>query len=377
MKLSDFFIGLLSMTLFFAEAEAQTYNLLIGTYTKNSKSEGVYVYEFDAKTGKATFKNKATGLVNPSYLAISKDEKHVYTVCEAEPGKGAVSAFNFDKKTGALTLLNTKSSIGNGPCYVSVDKDNKYVFLANYGGGSATAIAVNSDGSLSDKNQFIQFEGNGPNKERQLSPHIHSTVLTPDNKYILISDLGTDRINIFKLADDQEKPLQAAKTPFVTTKPGSGPRHFDFHPNGKFGYSIQEMSGNITAFAYHDGSLTLIEDISGLPQNYAGKIWSADIHVSPDGKFLYASYRDDLNDLAIFKIDSKTGKLNLIGRQSTLGKVPRNFVITPDGNFLLAAHQNSDSVVIFKRNKETGLLSDTGERIDVGSPVCLKFASSK
>ncbi|WP_242691743.1 lactonase family protein [Desertivirga arenae] len=356
------------------KSEAQTLNLLIGTYTKGTKSEGIYVYEFDGKTGKATYKNKAAGLTNPSYLAVTKDGKRVYAVCEAEPGKGAVAALSFDKKSGNLNLLNTKPSIGNGPCYVSTDKDNKHVFLANYGGGSATAIGVNKDGSLNDKSQFIQYKGSSANKDRQEAPHVHSTVISPDNKFLMVSDLGTDKINIFEISKEEENPLKELTA--VNTQPGSGPRHFDFHPNGKFGYSIQELSGNISAYAYTSGKLALIQDVSGLPENYNGKIWAADIHVSPDGKFLYASYRDDINDLAIFNIDSKTGKLTLAGRQSTMGRAPRNFVISPDGEFVLAANQLSDSVVIFKRDKETGLLKDTGERITVATPVCLKFVNN-
>jgi len=369
-------LTLLGLVLMILTSQAQTYNLIIGTYTKSGKSEGIYVYEFDSKTGKASYKNKAAGLTNPSYLAISNDEKKVYAICEAEPGKGAVTAFSFDKKTGALNKLNSQPSIGNGPCYVSVDKANKHVFVANYVGGSATAIALNSDGSLSNENQFIQYKGSGVNKERQEAPHIHSTVISPDGKYLLISDLGTDKINILEIKSEQAKPLREAKTPFISTQPGSGPRHFDFHPNGKFGYSIQELSGNVSAYKYANGKLTLLQDISGLPANYNGKIWSADIHVSPDGKFLYASNRDDLNNLAIFGIDMKSGKLKMIGSQPTLGRAPRNFAITPNGDFLLAANQTSDSIVIFKRDKLTGLLSDTGERIEVGTPVCLKFAGN-
>ena len=367
---------LFSLMLMLLTAQAQTYNLLIGTYTKSGKSEGIYVYEFDSKTGKANYKNKAVGLTNPSYLAISNNEEKVYAVCEAAAGKGLVAAFDFDKKTGTLKLLNTQSSIGNGPCYVSTDKDNKHIFLANYGGGSATAIALNPDGSLSEQNQFIQYQGSSANKDRQSAPHAHSTVLSPDEKYLLISDLGTDRINLLTITTDTANPLKEAKTPFINTQPGSGPRHFDFHPNGKFGYSIQELNGNVGVYKYSKGSLKLLQNISGLPENYKGRIWAADIHVSPDGKFLYASNRDDLNDLAIFSIDSKTGKLKLAGRQATLGRAPRNFAITPDGGFLLAANQSSDLVVIFRRDKSTGLLTDTGERIEVGAPVCLKFTGN-
>lgn len=366
-----------TMILSATELQAQKLNLLIGTYTKPGKSEGIYVYEFDTKTGKSIYKNKATGLNNPSYLALSKDEKHVYAVSEAGPGKGGASAFAFDKKTGALSFLNTKPSVGNGPCYIAVGDQSKHIFLANYGGGSLTAIPVNADGSLGDTNQHIKYEGGSVNKDRQSAPHVHSTVLSPDNKFLFVSDLGTDRINIYRYnSENQETPLTSAGIPFVSVIPGSGPRHFDFHPNHKFAYSIQEMSGNVSVFKYNNGSLELLENISSIPPDYKGNIWSADIHVSPDGKFLYTSTRDQLNEIVIFKIDKSSGKLTLAGRHSSLGKAPRNFVIDPSGNFLLVANQNSDNIVVLKRDKTTGLLKNTGEELKIASPVCLKFASN-
>ena len=368
---------LLLISFITTEIYAQKLNLLIGTYTKTGKSEGIYVYEFDTQTGKAVYKNKAAGLTNPSYLALSKDEKYVYAVSENGPGKGGVSSFTFDKSRGALTLLNVKPSIGDGPCYVAVDDKNNHVFLANYGGGSAIARALNPDGSISDTNQYLKYTGNSANKSRQNAPHAHSSVLSPDNKYLFISDLGTDRINIYRYNPKNEtKPLTAGKPAFISVVPGSGPRHFDFHPNGKFAYSIQELTGNIGVYKYKKGKLQLIENISSLPQGFNGKVGAADVHVSPDGNFLYISNRDDLNEIAIYQIDQSSGKIRLAGRQSTIGRVPRNFVIDPTGNFLLVANQHTDSIIVFKRDKKTGLLSDTGERLNVGSPVCLKFAGN-
>ncbi len=356
---------------------AQKLNLLIGTYTKPGKSEGIYIYEFDQANGKATYKNKATGLTNPSYLAVSKDEKYVYAVNEAGPGKGAINAFSYDKKTGELKLLNSQSTVGDGPCYVAVDDKNNHVFAANYVGGSAVAIALNRDGSLSNNVQHIKYQGGSVNQERQKSPHAHSSVLSTDNKFLFVSDLGTDKINVYEYrSGSQKEPLINAEPAYTQVSPGGGPRHFDFHPNGKFAYSLQEMSGNISVFKHNNGNLSLIENVSALPAGYAGRIWAADIHVSPDGKFLYSSNRDELNDIAIFKINQSTGRLNFVGRQSTLGNAPRNFVIDPLGNYLLAANQNSANIVIFKIDKNTGMLSDTGERIEVDSPVCLKFSKN-
>ncbi|WP_242689236.1 lactonase family protein [Pedobacter sp. SYSU D00535] len=356
-----------------AEAQAQKLNLLIGTYTKSGKSEGIYVYEFDERTGKASYKNKATGIDNPSYLCVTDNNKHVYAVNEAGPGQGGVTAFSFDPKSGALLLLNKKPSNGDSPCYVSVNKNNNHVFVGNYMGGNFSALPILGDGSLGDAVQVIQHQGNSVNKERQEKPHVHSTVLSPKEDFLLVSDLGTDKINIYSYNPKRKEPLSEADPGFFAVEAGNGPRHFDFHPNGKFAYSVQELTCNVTAFSYDKGRLTQIQNISGLSEGYNGRRWAADIHVSPDGNFLYSSNRDDANDIAIFKINQKDGKLTAVGRQPTLGRAPRNFAISPDGNYLLAANQNSDTIVIFKRDKATGLLSDTGERIEVGSPVCLKF----
>jgi 6-phosphogluconolactonase len=346
--------------------------LLIGTYTKTGKSEGIYVYEFDTATGKAAYRNKATGVENPSYLAIAKGSQFVYAVNEGGPGKGAVSSFSFDKETGTLKMLNQVPSNGDSPCYVAVTEDRDHLFVGNYTGGSLSAIPIQKDGTLGSHAQVIRHEGSGVNKERQEKPHVHSTGHSPDEKFLVVSDLGTDKITVYRYDRKKETPLSAGSA--VSVPAGNGPRHFEFHPSKPWAYSVQELTGNVSAFTYKNGELMLIQNISGLPDSFTGKVWAADIHVSPDGRFLYSSNRDDANDIGIFAIDQKTGKLNRIASESTLGKAPRNFVITPAGDYLLAANQNTDNVVIFKRDVQTGLLKDTGERISVGAPVCLKFA---
>lgn len=370
MKLLVFIYCSLIMASIATETKAQKLNLLIGTYTKSGKSEGIYVYEFDTKTGKSNYKNKAVGLTNPSYLALSNDQKFVYAVNEAGPGKGAVSAFSFDKETGALSLLNQKPSAGDGPCYVAVNKSNNHVFVANYVGGSFSVLPVQKDGSLGDALQTEKFVHNGVGKGQQGKPHAHSTVLSPDEKYVFVSDLGNDEILEYSYSAKNNTPLK--REDVIKVPAGNGPRHFEFHPNQQFAYSIQELTCDILAYSYKKGKLSLIQTIEGKPAGFNDKKSAADIHISPDGKFLYSSNRDEINDIAIFSIQ-KDGGLTFVGRQSVLGKTPRNFVIDPTGNYLLAANQNSDNIVIFKRDKETGLLNDTGERIEVGSPVCLKF----
>ncbi len=352
---------------------SKIYNLLIGTYTKPGKSDGIYVYEFNSETGEFNYKAEAAGIKNPSFLTISRDRKHVYSVSELGDGEGSISAFSFDAPSGKLDFLNSESSGGNGPCYVSVDDKKKYVFSGNYGGGSVAAIPIKENGSLGSDIQSIQHEGNSINKGNQDKPHVHAAVLSKDNRYLFVPDLGTDKVNIYKVDITNSKPLTASEPAFIGVKAGSGPRHFTFHPQGKFAYLIQEMTGTVTVFNYEDGKLNFEQSVNMPPVGFTGKIDAADIHISPDGKFLYGSLRGDLNELVIYALD-EAGKLTYSGRQSTLGKTPRNFVIDPSGNFLLAANQNSDSIIIFKRDHKTGLLRPTGKKISIESPVCLKFA---
>ncbi len=352
------------------------YNLLIGTYSSKDKNNGIYVYTFNAQTGEFSLRSNSPDIKNPSYLAISKDGKHVYSVSEAGAGKGGISAYAFNPLSGELKFINSVSSGGDGPCYVSVDGQNKVVFAGNYNAGSLSAIRVNQDGSLNSDIQTIQHEGSGVNKERQDKPHVHSTVLSPDDRYLLVPDLGTDHVDIYSVDIANVQPLKPAAPAFASVKAGSGPRHLVFHPHGKFAYLIQEMEGLITAFDYKDGKLTAKQSVSMLSPGFTGDVGAADIHVSPDGKFLYGSNRGDANDIAIYAVE-RNGKLSYAGRQSTLGKTPRNFAIDPTGNFLLVANQGTDEIIIFKRDQKTGLLTPTGKKISVTKPVCLKFAAIK
>jgi 6-phosphogluconolactonase len=350
------------------------YHLLIGVYTSQSKSDGIYVYDFNEKSVSLRYKAKASGIVNPSYLAVSRDRRKVYSVSEMGKGKGTISAFTFNSVSGELGFINNVSSGGDGPCYVEVDDKGDYVFAANYSGGSLSAIPVNEDGSLNSGSQSIQHEGSSVNKESQTKPHVHATVLSPDNRYLLATDLGTDKVYIYCFDARNENPLSPANPPFVSVTPGSGPRHLTFHPKGKYVYVINELDGSISVFNYKDGALEATQTITLLATGFKGIIEAADIHISPDGKFLYGSNREESNEIVIYSI-LEDGRLKYSGRQSTLGKAPRNFAIDPTGKFLLVANQNSDEIVVFKRNKKTGSLQFTGKKISVGMPVCLKFVA--
>lgn len=357
---------------------AQQARLIVGTYTKGA-SEGIYVYDFNAATGKARLMDSAK-TSNPSFLAVSADGTHVYCVNENGQGEGGgtVTAFGFTKSTGKLTELNKLSSVGIHPCYIALDKTGQWVSVANYSSGTVSVLRIRKDGSLGDSTFSVQHMGKGFNKERQAGPHIHAALFSPDNKYLLVTDLGMDRINTYAF-DKVTGRLTTinGRTGFdlpVSYLPkGSGPRHLAFHPTRKWVYSVQELSGTIAVFNYNDGELTEKSSTSLLPSDYRGTPTSAHIQVSPDGRFLYASNRNPSNTIAVFKINTADGTLKLVAHQGSGGKAPRHFNFDPSGNFLLVANQDSDKISIFRINRKTGLLSPTGQEIKVPRPVCIQW----
>ena len=367
MRLFCFILLLFAATTAVAQ---KNYYMLVGTYTKG-RSTGIHVYDFNKKDGSVNIVDSAK-TPNPSYLAVAPNQKFVYAVSETQRGNfsGKVRSFSFDKKTGKLNFINEQSSVGDNPCYIIVDKTGKWIVVANYTSGTLAVLPIKSDGSLGEAVSSSQHTGHGTNLQRQEGPHVHSTVLSPDNKFLFVQDLGIDKIIIYSFND---KTGAIARKDSVKLKDGSGPRHFIFHPNGKWAYLVQEMGGTVTAFNYASGKLHGTQTISALPANFNKFFTSADVHISNDGKFLYATTRDSANIITVFKIDQKTGKLSVVGTQSVMGKTPRNFNFDPGGDYLLVANQNSDNVVIFKINHQTGMLTDTGNRIDVGNPVCIKW----
>lgn len=369
-----------SCCLFVFSQPTNEFYLIAGTYT-TAKSEGLYVYKFNTLTGENKLIS-TTKTSNPSFLTISPNEKFVYAVNEDADTTpltitGHVSSFSFNKKNGTLTFINKQESGGKHPCYVSIDKSGKWIFAGNYSSGTVSVLPVNANGSLDIATQTIKHEGSSVVQGRQDEAHVHATVLSKDNKTLYVPDLGIDKLMLYRFNTKTGK-LSDHPMSFITTEPGAGPRHFDIHPKGKFAYLMEELTGSVSVFSVlKDGGLYLLQNISALPRDFLGTIGSADIHVSPDGKFLYASNRGESNSIGIFKINQQTGMLAWVGYQSTLGKAPRNFNFDPIGNFLLVANQRSDEIVIFKRDKETGLLTDTGKRISIPNPVCIKWISVK
>ena len=371
-------ISLLFPVLIYAQKKKpipSTFDLLIGTYTKG-KSKGIYVYRFYAETGRLAYLNEIDDVNNPSYLCVAPDNKFVYAVNET--GKnGEVSSFSFDAKQGKLIFLNKQSSAGADPCYISEDKGHKNVFVANYSSGSLTVLPVNKDGSLSPASQVLQDQGQGVNKERQEGPHVHIGQLSPNEKYLLYTDLGTDKINIERYKSGKAQPLSPAEPAFVKVKDGNGPRHLVFSADDKHVYLVTEMGSDVIVFDYDKGKLTQKQSVSLLRAGFTGKTAGAAIHISPDGKFLYASNRLETNEISVFAISAESGELILVQQVSSFGKNPRDFAIDPNGKFLVLANQDSDTIFVYRIDKETGKLTKTANTIEIGNPVCLKFAPAE
>jgi len=345
----------------------------VGTYTGKG-SEGVYVYRLNSSTGALTNIGKTTGLENPSFLAIDPKGRCVYAVRESS--RGAVVALSRNATTGELTILNEQPSGGQGPCYVTVDREGRFLLVANYGSGHVALLPIADDGRLLPPTSVVRHEGSSVNPSRQKGPHAHSIVLDAGNRYALAADLGIDKVMVYRLDSEQGK-LLPNDPPFVRCEPGSGPRHIAFHSNGKYVYVIEELSSTVERFAYDAdlGTLKPLQRISTLPEGFQGANSCADIHVHPSGRFLYGSNRGH-NSIAIYAIDDTTGKLRLIGHEPTQGKTPRNFAIDPSGTFLLAANQDSDTIVSFRINRDTGVLTPTGQTCRVSMPVCVKMVAT-
>jgi 6-phosphogluconolactonase len=373
---------LLALSLFTIAAAAEPsttkYLVYIGTYTgKDSKSKGIYAYRFDAAAAELTSLGLAAETTDPSFLAVHPNGKFLYAVNETGNYKGeksgAVSAFAIDHATGKLTLLNEVSSKGADPCYITVDKTGKYVLVANYTGGSVAVFPVLADGRLGEASAFIQHTGHGTNPERQEAPHAHSIDLSPDNRFAIVDDLGLDETLLYKF-DSAKGSLTLNELAFAKADPGAGPRHFALHPNGGFGYVINEMGSTVSVFGYDaaGGALHPLQTISTLPKEFTGLNEDAEIQVHPSGKFLYASNRGH-DSIAVFTIDQKRGTLSLVEHAPTKGKTPRNFEIAPGGSLLFAANEESNSIVIFRIDQQTGRLTPTGKALTISQPVCVKF----
>jgi len=356
---------------------AESLPVYFGTYTGGeNSSKGIYRSVLDLETGKLSDPVLAAEARNPSFIEVHPNGGFLYAVSEAG-GAGSVSAYAIEADTGALKLLNKQPSGGAGPCHVSLDHKGRNLLVANYGGGSVSVIPIKPDGRLEKATGFAQHTGSSVNPRRQKGPHAHSINVSPDDRFVFVADLGIDKIMIYKL-DIEKGTIVVNNPPFVQVKAGAGPRHFVFHPKGKYAYVINELDCTVTAFAYESASgvLKKIQTITTLPKDFDGSNTCAEVRVHPCGKFLYGSNRGH-DSIAVYRVNLADGKLTYIEHETADIKIPRNFNIDPTGKFCLVANQGKDSVIVFRINKETGALEPTGYKVSVAKPVCVRFLGSK
>jgi len=372
MKTSFFFIGMAAVLLMSCNPDKQ-YLLYMGTYTDGS-SEGIYCYRYNPDNGDLVLKNVTPNKENPSFLAVHPGGMYLYAVSEVndyqQMDSGSVTAYRISEN-GSLEKINQVATRGNHPCHVSVSPDGKTVVAANYTSGNISIYHVREDGGLSEVRQLIRHEGQGPDSTRQKGPHAHSALFSKDGQLLVTADLGTDRIDFYTWLADSLAYVQDPQGSVPMT-PGFGPRHFDFSPDGQFIYVMNEMGSAVSVLQKTGETFRMIETVSSLPDNYTGESYGADIHLSPDGRFVYCSNRGH-NSIAVFSRDDETGRIALIQNEPVYGNWPRNFTIDPDGNYLLVANQKSNDVNLFSIDKKTGMLSYSKQNMHIPSPVCLKF----
>jgi 6-phosphogluconolactonase (cycloisomerase 2 family) len=344
-----------------------------GSFNRDKNTEGIYVYELDTISGNLSKITSFTGILNPSFLTLSPNGKYVFACTESKTQNGGkVSSFEFKPENKSLTFINSQKSGGENPVYLTVHQNGKWLVNGNYTEGSVSVYPISENGKIETYVQNFQFSEGSINPDRQDRSHIHSTVFSPDFEYIFLPDLGADKIRSYKFENNNKEPLKTSENPFIQTTLGSGPRHFTFHPNGKFAYCIEEMGGAVSVYSYDNGKLNNLQRINTHSEKYKDDFESSDVHISPDGKFLYASNRGKENNIAIFSIQND-GMLKTIGYQSTKGKHPRVFALDPTGKFLITTNAVSGDVVVFKRNSETGLLKKVGKKIKIKNASCVQI----
>lgn len=359
-----------------AAAQGTSHVLYVGTYT-GGKSKGIYLFDWDAASGKLTDRGVVAETKNPTFLALHPSAPFLYAVSEIGDfnGKktGAVASFRVDEKTGGLTLLNRQPSGGGGPCHVVTDKAGKHLFVANYGGGSVAALPIQADGQLAPPSSVIQHKGSSANPGRQKEPHAHSINLDAANRFAFAADLGTDYVYVYRF-DAGSGKLTPNDPIGPKMAPGAGPRHFAFHPDGKHAFVINELLLTLTSFRYDadKGVLSEIETLSTLPKDTPRKGSTAEVVVHPSGKWVFGSNRGH-DSIAVFAFDGEKAKLRHVGNFGDTVKEPRNFVLDPSGNFVLVGNQRGDSITVFRFDATTGSMTRVGDPTPCPAPVCLRF----
>ncbi len=347
--------------------------VFVGSYNSDKNKAGIYVFELDACTGNLKEFTTVKNIINPSYLTVSPSGKYVFACTETKtPNAGSVSSFEFKPQNKTLTFINSQRSGGENPVYLSVHKNGKWLVNANYTEASVSIFPIAANGIINSITQVFSYSEGSINKERQERSHTHSVVFSPNCDFVFSPDLGADKIRCFQFDSLQKKPLLEMEPSFIRSTLGSGPRHFAFHPNGKFAYCIEEIAGAVSVYKYNEGQLENIQRIEAHSDVFKEGFGSGDIHLSPDGLFLYVSNRGEENNIAIFSV-RKDGTLKTIGYQSTFGKTPRIFAIDGTGKFLVVANQSTGNIVVFKRDSITGLLKKTGNKVKVANVSCVQI----
>ncbi len=348
----------------------------VGAYTESplGHGEGIYVFDFDPTNGELTPNRIIRNVANPSFLVLDAEQRFLYAVNELD--EGYVSAFARDPQSGDLTFINKQPSHGAAPCYISLDTTSRFALVANYTGGTIAVLPIAQNGSLQPASTVIRHEGSSVHPSRQEGPHPHMIAVTPDDRFVLATDLGADQIVLYELDTTTGKLSPATHgSGFAKTDQGAGPRHFAFAPNGKSLYVINELASTLTVYEYdaERGELRPRQTVSSLPEDFAGENTGAQVLVSPDGRFVYGSNRGH-HSITIWSVDAESGALSLVGHESTRGEGPRNFTIDPTGSWLIAANERSDTVVTFRRDQESGMLTATGQPVEVPTPVAVLFS---
>lgn len=352
---------------------SQNSYVFVGSYNSDKNKEGIYVFQLNTVTGNLKKITSVKNIVNPSYLTVAPNGKYIFACTETRtPNAGSVSSFEFKPKNKTLTFINSQKSGGENPVYLSVHKNGKWLVNANYTQGSVSVYPITSEGKINPIAQNFSYSEGSINKERQESSHVHSAVFSPNYDFVFLPDLGADKIRSYRFDSTEKQPLSENQYPFTPATLGSGPRHFTFHPDGKFAYNVEEITGTISVYKYANGKLDAIQRINAHSDEYKEGFSSGDIHISPDGSFLYASNRGEENNIAIFSIENN-GTLKTVGYQSTFGKTPRIFVIDSTGKFLIVANQTSGNVIVFKRDSITGLLKRSGTEVKVENASCVQI----
>jgi 6-phosphogluconolactonase len=353
------------MALLAGEAlEAQPPEILYAATTSGHDSKGIYVLQFDRKTAKLTILQTVADKHNPNFLAVDPSRKYLYAICSEgvtpEDRNGAVLTFAIDQQTGLIKKQGQQSSEGRGPAHVSVDPKGRFAYVANYGQGNFAIYPIGADGNLGKAQQVLQFTGSGFDTALQKAPFVHSVIPSADGKFVYASSLGLDRIMVYRVSDTGA--FLPARPPYASSTPGAGPRHFTISPNGRFAWSVEEITSSVAAYDRdpESGALTAKERFKMVPPDHKGNTSGADIHLSPDGKFLYASVRD-LDRIAIYSVDRKTGTLKPVALQDTHGDHPRNFLVDRKGAFVFVENMLTDNIAVFKRDRKTGRLSYLGD----------------